>query len=462
MNSPFLLGYALVSLLLCAALAPAAQGAAPPPERPNIVVIFTDDQQFRAIGYDNPVVQTPNLDRLALAGVIFDRAYIATPICMASRASMMTGLFPQEHGAVALDTASFIKNIIQEKRYPTLPQVLRGAGYATAFCGKSHLGPPRDYGFEFGEEHRESNDNTTFAFAADFIGGRAARERPFFLWVAPHQPHVPLLPEPVWVERYAGVDIPVDPNFRMQPPPGSIYNQGLPGEQYYRDSDYRKNYKEMAAGPPRTEEEVRTFTRGYYATITRLDDQMGTLVQQLKDAGSYENTLIIFLSDNGYMLGNHGLGNKITMHEESVRVPMFIHGPRLPKHGLRCAALVSSLDVFPTVLELAGVAKPERLSGVSLLPLLENPGGGVREYVASECVGVNGVVGTGHRMVRTARWKYVLTGVNEEYLFDETADPYELRNVAGDPANAAVLSELRGDMGEWMAHVRDGHTLPPQ
>jgi arylsulfatase A-like enzyme len=338
---------------------------------------------------------------------------------------------------------------------------LADAGYDTAFCGKSHLGDPRDYGFTHGKQHPEYHDGPTFAFARDFLANRKANDTPFFLWVATHQPHVPLLPESQWLDLYAGTSFSLPPNFMETPPPGSIYNQGLPGEAFYRDSTYTRNYQGGSAGPPRTAEAMQIFMRGYYAVLSRLDAQIGTLVEQLKASGHYGNTVIIFLSDNGYMLGNHGLGNKITMHEESVRVPMFIHGSAVRAAGTRSDTLVSSLDVMPTVLELAGIPKPTHLAGHSLLPVLEDPAAAVRDYVASECVGVGGKPGEGHRMVSTTRWKYVLTGQNDEYLFDLQADPYELSNAIGRPETDTVLLDMRRHMKAWMATTGDRHRPPP-
>lgn len=447
-------------------LALAVRSAAGEPEkpaarRPNLIVILSDDHAFRAIGYNNPLVKTPNLDRLGKEGIVFDLAYIATPICAASRASLMTGVFPEQHGTIALDGPSFRENIVEQKHFPTLAQLLANAGYDTAFCGKSHLGPPRSYGFAAGEELNDVTDDKTFSFAAEFIENRKGNSKPFFLWIAPRQPHVPLHPPQEWLELYRDVEIPAERNFREAPAPESVFNQGLPGEHYYRDSDYTDNYQDLPAGPPRTKEQIREFTRAYYAVISRLDHQIGEFVERLKTSGMYEDTVLIYLSDNGYHLGNHGLGNKITMHEESVRVPMLFHWPELARGGVRCQSLVSSLDLFPTLLELAGASVPEGLSGLSLVPVLEDPAKSIRSYAASECVGVGGKKGMGHRMVRTGRWKYILTDINEEVLFDEEADPFELENAASNEGNRAVLQQMRAYLREWMDRVGDTHQRPP-
>jgi len=429
---------------------------------PNILVILTDDQTYRAIGYNNRTVSTPNLDRLAGEGVIFESAYIATPICAASRASLLTGVYPQQNGSVGLSADGFQKTVLQEGTYRTPAQVLGSRGYQTGFSGKSHLGDPQAYGFLEGAEFGDTSDDPSFEAATQFVRHRIADRAPFFLWLATKQPHIPLLPEQEWIDLYKNREIALDPNFRVSPPEGSLYNQGLPGESYYRDSGARHNYGEASAGPPRDQEEMKKFITGYYATISRLDHQVGQLIEVLEEGGILDNTAILFLSDNGYMLGNHGLGNKITMHEESVRIPMFLRWGGLPQKGIRTDELVSSLDLYPTLMDIAGVEKPEWLEGRSLLPLCENPEKPLREYVASECVGVGGEVGTGHRMIRSKEWKYILTGVNEEALFNEVEDPYEMNNFAESEEHREVLNQMRRWMAEWMDRVGDGHERPPE
>ena len=438
------------------------RGAAAQPVRPNFLFILTDDQARHAVGYTTPAVHTPHIDALARDGIIFDHAYVATPICAASRASMLTGLCPQQHEAISLNGYGFWRNVVRTKRFKTLAHRLGDAGYTTAFYGKSHLGDPKEYGFQIGEELNVGNDDPTFASASRFLSEHQSDSAPFLLWVAPHQPHVPLLPEQEWLDLYKDTDLRAARNFRESPPPGSIYNQGLPGERYYRDSAFTKNYHNLSSGPPRTEETILEFTRAYYATISRLDSQVGALVDQLKATGHYENTVIVYLSDNGYFLGNHGLGNKITMHEESVGVPMFIHWNRLAEPHTRSAELVSTLDLYPTLLDLAGAPAPGYLPGVSLARLLKYGAGmPIRPYVTSECVGVGGVLGTGHRMVRTQRWKYVLTDTDEEALFDERNDLFEFDNVASHKGNRAELLSMRHRLNAWMTRVGDTRKRPP-
>lgn len=428
--------------------------------KPNLLVIFTDDQTYRAIGYNDPQVKTPNLDALAKRGLIFDSAYVASPICAASRASMMSGVFPQQHGVIALNHKRFRAYQTGGIRAgQTLAHQLSEAGYHTGLFGKSHLGPPTNYGFAVGDERGAYDDKPTFEKAAAYLDAHAVGTKPFFLWIAPRQPHVPLLPEQRWLDLYPEGELALPENYRLEPKQISLNNQGVPGQHFYRDSNYRRNHRDLPAGPPRDVETMREFIRAYYAVISHLDHQIGQLVGKLKSLGVLENTVIVFLSDNGYHLGSHGLGNKITMHEESVRVPMFMVGPSVSA-GVRTSALVSSLDVYPTLLELAGVQElPKHLMGQSLVPILEDAQAEVRRTVFSECVGVGGAAGQGHRMARTAQWKYILTGTDEEYLFEQQKDPYELRNRIGDPELGPAVDELRRRLSIWMQRVGDRELL---
>jgi len=425
--------------------------------KPNFVVIFTDDQVYRAIGYNNPEVKTPNLDSIANEGLIFNNAYVASPLCTPSRASMMSGVFPQQHGVIAFYKEGF-KDFVKggSKAELTLPNQLRKAGYHCAFWGKSHLGDPKNYGFQEGKETRGANDKLTFKLVDEFLARAAKDPQPFFLWIGVRQPHVPLLPEQKWLDLYDVADINLAPNFREKPLTESVFNQSGSREKTgYRDSKYTRNWKKLPAGPPRNADVMRDFTKAYYATISHLDDQIGQLMKQLKELKLDKNTVIVFLSDNGYHLGTHGLGNKITMHEESVRVPMFIHWEGLKAKGQRTDALTSSLDLYPTLLEIAGVELPPHLQGRSLVSVMNDSKAKVRDYVFSECIGGGGDPGEGHRMVRSEKWKYILTITDETLLFNQQKDPYELHDLANSPEHAPVVKRMQQELAEWMKGNND-------
>lgn len=444
-----------LALLIVSASAPFSSFAA----QPNFLVILSDDHTYRAIGYNNAAVKTPNLNRLAAEGLRFDRAFVASPICAASRASLMSGVYPQQHGSVSLFRGGFLKSVIKEHRFATLPEVLGKAGYHSALYGKSHLGlgDPTTFGFTEGREIADVNDDEIFAEADKFLQREAKSGRPFLLWLTPHNPHLPLTAPQRFKDLYKDADIQLDPNWRETPLMQSFFNQADAGQIEFRDGRnlvFPRAPAGATGGPPRNESQMKEVIKAYYGDISYLDEQIGRLVEQLVAAGLYDNTYILYLADNGYHLGNHGLGNKITMHEESVRVPMFIHSPLLPVKHAKSDALVSSLDVYPTLLELAGAKPQTPLMGKSLRPLLDKPTATVRDHVISECVGPpDRRLGTGHRMVRTDHLKYILSSSDEEAFFDLNSDPYELKTLIADASQKDEIERHRKLLREWSASV---------
>ena len=262
--------------------------------RPNFVVILSDDHAYRAIGYNNPVVKTPNMDRLAAEGLRFDRAFVASPICAASRESIYSGVFPQQHGTVGLYGRGFIESVVKGKRFATLPAVLEAAGYHTALYGKSHLGEPTTFGFAEGRELFDPNDEGTFAEAEKFLQREAKSGRPFLLWLTPRNPHVLLTAPQRFKDLYNDSEIKLDSNWRESPLNQSFFNQGLAGEVTFRDSHflvYPHAPAGATGGPPRNESQMKAVIKAYYGDVSCLDEQIGTLVGQLKANGLYENTI---------------------------------------------------------------------------------------------------------------------------------------------------------------------------
>ncbi len=438
---------AVVAAMVCG-LEAAAQSR--PSARPNIVVIITDDQVFRALGCaGNKAIHTPNLDRLAAQGTRFTTAVVASPVCVASRASIWSSHYPQQHGSTFLDNQPFIRKVKAGQLKP-LAQYLAEAGYVNGYCGKSHLGNPREnLGFQEGGEMVGGSDERAFAFAEEFLTARGAGPRPFFLCIAPTQPHIPLKPPDRWREFYKPRDMPLDPNYREAPLNSSLTNQGAPGQISYRDG-----------GGPKTREEAQRVTALYYGEVSNMDEQVGRVMKKLADLDVEKNTLVIFLSDNGYHLGNHGVGNKLLMYEESIRVPFIVRYPDVVRSGQVSDALISSLDVMPTILDFAGLPIPQGLEGKSLKPLLTGKANHLRDAVFSEACGIAGL-GIGHRMVRTRDLKYMLSDANEEGLFDLRADPYEMNNLVKDPNATPQLDRLRKSLAAWMDRIGDRHPQPP-
>ena len=235
---------AIASVLVCR-LEGAAQSR--PSAKPNIVMILTDDQVFRALGCaGNKAIHTPNLDRLAAQGTRFTTAVVASPVCVASRASIWSSLYPQQHGSIFLDNQPFIRKAKAGQLKP-FPQYLAEAGYVSGYCGKSHLGDPREnLGFQEGGEMVGGSDEKAFAFAEEFLTAKAGGPKPFFLCIAPTQPHIPLQPPDRWREFYKPQDMPLDPNYREATAQQFAHQPGCAGPDLL---PRRRRPQDAGAGP---------------------------------------------------------------------------------------------------------------------------------------------------------------------------------------------------------------------
>lgn len=428
-------------------------------DRPNVLFLLSDDQRpdtIHALG--NEQIQTPNLDRLVREGTTFTRAITAIPICVASRAEIMTGRDGLRNGKkdFGFSPAGGV---------PHWAEVMRDAGYETCYTGKWHTpGRPGQHGYVRTEglyaggggawpmtypvdwSGREvtgyrgwvfqTDDRTLFpeqgvgltpniseAFAdaaIRFITGQ--RERPFFLHVNFTAPHDPLLVPRGYEGRYDAAKLPLPANF-------------LPEHRF--DHGNFKGRDELLFRWPRTPEETRGELAVYYAVISHLDAQVGRIVEALEKTGQLENTLIIYTSDHGLAIGSHGLRGKQNMYEHSVGVPLILRGPGIAA-DCRTTAQCYLRDLFPTVCDLAGIAVPEGVDGRSLRPVLT----GEREEIYDA---VYAHFRDSQRMVRTAEWKYVVyPQAGREQLFHVAEDPDELRNVVDQARYAAVVRDMQG------------------
>jgi arylsulfatase A-like enzyme len=423
---------------VAAAAEPDAAAAAPRPL--NILFLLTDDQRWDTLGVaGNRIVRTPNLDRLARQGVLFTNNFGTTPVCYASRASIYTGQYNRRHG---ID--SFEDSFTPEGLAATYPLILRRAGYHTGFIGKWGIGgelPEAEFDdwqgfagqgdyFEPGEpgqsEHLTARQGHA---AAEFV--RTAAE-PFQLTVAFKAPHVQdggcsctMPPDPADLHLYDDVTI---PNPRTATEEAW---EALP--DFLRNSEGRTRWYDQFATP----EMAQKSLKDYYRLITGMDRAVGEIISALQARGLAERTLIVFTSDNGLLLGEHGLTGKWLMYEESIRTPLFVVWPGLPpaRRGGRVGQLVLNIDLAPTLLDAAGIAPPARMQGKSLRPLVF----GQRVPWRGEWFFEHHLVWNGIPMsegVRRPRWKYVRY-VEEspvyEQLFDLDADPYEERDVLHTP-----------------------------
>lgn len=430
--------------------------------QPNIVFLMTDDQNVRSLGcYGAPGVKTPNIDRLASKGVVFDRHYDTTAICMASRACVMTGLMECRHG-VNFNTGDGGKDgqMTTADWNNSYPMLLRQAGYRTAFAGKfgfvvndgSRKGrlPADDFdawGGGPGQTSFNTKQNKSMAkyakefphatrsygaFGRDFISESASGDQPFCLSISFKAPHRPVQPDPMFDDVYAGATFSKPKNFGREF--GKHFSeQSRQGRQYARFTEwnYDKNYDSVMAK--------------YYQLIYAVDVAVGMITDALDDAGVAENTVVIFTSDNGYICGAHGYGSKVLPYEESSRVPLIMFDPRHKKLADRTDSVTGNVDFAPTLLELAGVPIPERIDGQSLLPILygeETRTGplplmnvwGPREVFSLSVV---------HGDWKYVYWPYEGDGMKPTAeLYNLKSDPLELANVIDDAAIREAQSEI--------------------
>ncbi|MBG86705.1 MAG: acetylglucosamine-6-sulfatase [Verrucomicrobiales bacterium] len=429
--------------------------------KPNIVFLLADDQTFYSMGcYGNRDVKTPNMDRLARDGMIFDNHYDTTAICMASRANIMTGMF--EYKAGCNFEHGDMRDSVWKKTYPML---LREAGYQTAFAGKfgfvvSRAGQrrgvlPEDdfdrWGGGPGQTSYATAKNKSMAkyakeyphatrsygaFGADFIRDASKGDKPFCLSISFKAPHRPTTPDPAFDHVYAGKKFTKPKNYGRQR--GEHFAlQSRQGRQYERFTSwgYSDRYDEVMAI--------------YHQQIYAIDVALGMIRKALKTHGVADNTVVIYTSDNGFLCGSHGYGSKVLPYEEASRVPLIVFDPRHQNSGkkLRCRALTGNVDFAPTMLELAGVSVPKNMDGRSLLPLLDDPGADIHESLP--LINVWGPKEVHSLSVVTKDWKYIFwnfagDGFEEtEELYHTANDGLELENLAGNSDHYKQLVQMQ-------------------
>ena len=440
--------------------------------RPNILWYCTDQQRFDTIGaLNNPHVDTPNIDKLAGEGVSFTRAYCQSPICTPSRSSFLTGMYPSRVHNTRNGNESF------PDHPPLITKLIADSGYDCGNIGKFHLQssghrtePRLDDGYRYWkfshaprddweEGHhyaewvrskggdldalRQSEDRVptelhqttwTSEMAIDFINHDRG-DKPWLLTLNPYDPHPPFIPPRSYADQF-------DPS-------------ALPGP-YFRESDLANQARLKNVdfqGEVKTPEghDARAAQARYYAMIKQIDDQFARILQTLDETGQRDNTVIIFTSDHGESLGDHGLMFKgCRFYEGLTRVPLIFSCPRRFKQDLRADGLVELLDLTSTVVELCGLEQPGYMQGRSLMPVLtgDAPPDQFRDAVRCEYFDsldshFTGGTGTFGTMYRTDRHKlsvYHGQGVGE--LYDLQEDPWEFNNLWDDPASQQLKHEL--------------------
>ncbi len=443
----------------------------------NVVIIVGDDHAPDVVGcYGNQVIQTPNLDRLASQGIMFQNAYSNAPVSSASRQSILTGKYPHATG-VSLLTTPFC-----DSTNTTIAEYLKNYGYATAIIGKTHFNNftanPPTHGFdlmvdskayhEYLAEHpptpipdsiktqpkwRPFRDPARIWLNADmlpspcydkdchdtYLANRAAqyinqqKDNPFFLWVGFHNPHSPFRFPIEYAGKYHPDSVPL--------PEGS-------------DEDERwipEIFKNL------TEKDKRGIIASYYNSVDYLDKNVGIIVEELKKQGLYDNTLIIYIGDQGYLLNDHKRFEKHTMWEEAIKAPFIMRAGNVLPQDEKLTQPVEFVDIIPTITDLLGLEKKmQQVQGKSMLPYIKGEKQTHKEYVFAEFLEDN------KAMIANDTWKYIFTtgqrDLGQGYatglgpsgvlhkLYNLKNDPKETTNVANKPENEAIVKKLQNAM----------------
>lgn len=470
-----------LSLLVVFALG-SFTGLAQKKQKPNVLFIISDDLTATALScYENEYCQTPNIDRLASEGVRFTRTYTQFPVCGPSRASLMFGYYPNATG-----TYGYVSG--REAVGPTRDswsQLFKKNGYYTARVSKIfHMGVPGD--IEKGSDSQDDeaswterynsqgpewqaegeselvqnnpyglkpkrggnvmtivkadgddmvhSDGKTAAKAVELI--RKHKNEPFFLAVGFVRPHVPFVAPKAYFDPYPHQQIVLPPSVEDDwddiPAPGINYVTSVNGEM--------------------SEEQEKKAVAAYYASVAYMDSQVGKVLQALRQEGLEDNTIVIFTSDHGYHLGEHRFWMKVSLHEESVRVPLIIKVPG--KKPAVTHSLTELLDLYPTVAELAGLKYSPHLQGKSLVKVLDNPDHAVRDMAFS----ISNRRNVFSFLLRTPKWAFIQydeDGGSGVELFDMEYDPQQFNNLALNPKYAETLKFFQAKLQEKLREVRD-------
>ena len=465
LHSPF--GMLLPALLLMSAGLLAAEGE----KRPNILFIMADDHAAHAISsYGSTINQTPQLDRLALQGMRFDRMFAVNSICTPSRATVLTGKYSHINGVPVFNRF--------DGSQPTVAKYLQAAGYYTGIIGKWHLeSDPTGFdkwtilpgqGDYFNPTFLEAGGkrvikgyvtDITTDLSLDFLKNRP-QDKPFFLMCHHKAPHRNWQPDAKHKAMFAG---------KVIPEPATLRDDGVGRTDAIRECKQKVlenlSPNDTKGAPPAglsgdelLKWKYQRYMQDYLACVQSVDDNVGRLLDYLDEAGLAANTLIIYTSDQGFFLGDHGLYDKRFMYEESIRMPFLVRWPGVVKPGSVQAAMGINPDFAPTFLEAAGLPVPADMQGRSLMPLFKGkvPADwrGSWYYRYYHDPGDHNT--RAHYGVRTTTHKLIYFWKKDQWeMYDLVADPGEMHNLYSDPAQAETVSKLKAELYRLKKELKD-------
>jgi len=481
-----------------------------PKQKPNILLLFSDQHQAACMGFQNhPDVITPNLDKLAKSGTVFNRAYCQDGVCVPSRMSLMTGLYPRRLGILHNpDKSSVIDEVV------SLQSLLKDNGYYTAAFGKRHLKGSADHGWDYQRGHikKESPGNSYWEWieqqgyldefqhdwSAEFggkyptadLGTRISalpegmtmeaftaqetiklireqkdRDKPFFCWASFYRPHQPYNAQKRFLDMYdyskwglgtAKGDAIKKPATLNQSP------DSLPPA--LKDWHEGKNKVWRLDKAAKDEQLFRFYIASYYALVTEIDYHIGVIMKALEEEGLLENTIVVYTSDHGDFVGRHGMIEKCAIghnvYEDTLRVPLIVSQPERIRRGRVIDDLVEMFDLYPTLLELADTQFPSTKCGIDATSLAAALTGGTaakRKYIVSENWSQATVITENHKLgIWLDPTEYAKGRDFRSYgdmLFDRQEDPDEIHNLAGNPEYAEVEKQLRGYFDDFVKRI---------
>ncbi len=425
-------------------------------ERANVVFILTDDHRFDAMSCaGHPFLETPHLDAIAANGAFVKNAFVTTSLCSPSRASILTGLYTHKHGVIDNN-----RPVPEGTKF--FPQYLQAAGYDTAFIGKWHMGgqhdeprPGFDHWISFrgqgnylapgpnytinvnGERVKQKGyitDELT-DYALEWLGERKPSEKPFFMYLSHKAVHANFTP----AERHAGKYADADLSFLPRGENITAENNAPRWVRDQRNSWHGIDFSYHSA------KGLDYLYRRYCESVLAVDDSVGRVMDKLKEMGVHDNTLVIYMGDNGFMWGEHGLIDKRVAYEESIRVPMLMQFPNRFAGGKTLEHVVGNIYIGPTILDAANLPKPPEMDGQSFLELPTNPDLPWRDYFLYVYYWEKNFPQTPTQFaLRGDRFKYITYyGLwDTDELYDLTTDPKETKNLIHDAAYKSVAKEM--------------------
>ncbi len=495
MKRNFILFFLLIALNACS----------PEKTKPNLLFIWTDEQQYFTMkAYGNEIIQTPNLDRLASGSFVFEKAYVTQPVCTPDRASVMTGLYPHTHGCVA-------NNIHLDENVKTLPEIVGDPDYHSAYMGKWHLGDEvfaqrgyktwvaiedsyipyygtdkdpearSDYHHWLVEKGYQPNERNKFSrsFAANlplehckpkFLEEKAIRfleengYDPFILYINFLEPHMPF---------FGPLDSLYSPDEVFLP--GNFNDVPADDDPLFHRLKSEENKQQYGD----TEEELRELIAKYWGLVSQVDMSVGAILDKLESLGLSENTIVVYTSDHGDMMGAHRMVAKGVMYEEAVRIPFLLKDPRMNSSQRMIPERVSQIDIVPTLLDLMGHEVPGYLEGKSLVPALkmdEFPSEDifiewnshmdyrVRDWADREITEADSAQLAASPSIRTViskeGMKLSLSNRDKSQLFDLNKDPLEIENLFYQEEYKKTINELAGKIKQWRRVTNDTLRFP--